>query len=319
MSSPHTPAELLERLNAYAFPPMLAERLAAEQGWTPDFTAQVLAEYRQFLYLACVSPRPVTPSKQVDEAWHEHLTLTRDYWERLCGEVLGRPIHHDVAESGALQASAEYDGVQPGGTEEAYYYTLDVYAKEFGKRAPEAVWHDPRTSKVEPSATEITVKPPRFALIHSRFGPAAMLLLNTLLLGVAYVARNILPYIILILCLSGALFVLWIILKKWNPIIAFLVVTSLTSVAILDTPRFGLEFLVNLTVSVFSGVVLIAIVGGQFKGSVLYNDKSARLAGAGVGVGGGDSGGGHGGGHGGCGGGGCGGGGCGGGGCGGGG
>jgi|GEM_PF-4954720 len=141
-----SPLERAARLEQYTFPSLLPDRLCAENGWNLEFTTTVLAEYRRFLHLALVSPRSVTPSVLVDAAWHEHLTLTRDYWERLCGEVLGTALHHDPADTRSAQAQ------ESGGAsdlEQAYLYTLDLYAATFGERPPEAVWRDPRRTVPE--------------------------------------------------------------------------------------------------------------------------------------------------------------------------
>ena len=127
------PSAAQSRFDTYTFPPLLASRLAAEQGWTTIHTSEVLAEYRRFLHLAAFSGQSVTPSQLVDEAWHEHLTLTRDYWERLCGEVLAQPIHHEPAEGSSGDGSA-------------YLHTLDLYARTFGETPPLRVWPDPRLS-----------------------------------------------------------------------------------------------------------------------------------------------------------------------------
>lgn len=107
------------------------DRLAKENGWTEAFAAQVLHEYRRFLHLAAVGTTPVTPSKEVDACWHLHLTYTESYWKDLCGDVLGRPLHHTPTE---------------GGDEEHHRYvaqyrrTLATYADTFGTPAPENVW-----------------------------------------------------------------------------------------------------------------------------------------------------------------------------------
>lgn len=93
----------------------------------------MLAEYRRFLHLAVFSGQSVIPSHLVDEAWHEHLTLTRDYWERLCGEVLGQSVHHEPADGGASP-------------DPAYLNTLDLYARTFGEAPPPHLWPDPRLS-----------------------------------------------------------------------------------------------------------------------------------------------------------------------------
>jgi hypothetical protein len=41
-----------------------------------------------------LTSEPVTPSEEVDEVWHFHLTYTSDYWDVWCQIVLGRPLHH---------------------------------------------------------------------------------------------------------------------------------------------------------------------------------------------------------------------------------
>lgn len=49
-------------------------------------------------FLSVVSDTPVTPSQDVDEVWHVHLTYLRDYWDVWCGRVLQRRLHHDPTE-----------------------------------------------------------------------------------------------------------------------------------------------------------------------------------------------------------------------------
>ena len=61
-----------------------ARRLARENRWTIEFAKRVVEEYKRFVYLACVSRVPVTPSEDVDQAWHLHLAYTRNYWQELC-------------------------------------------------------------------------------------------------------------------------------------------------------------------------------------------------------------------------------------------
>ena len=65
-SAAQLPSAAQLRFGSYTFPPLLASRLAAEQGWTaarpPARTAEVLAEYRRFLHLAVFSGQSVIPS-----------------------------------------------------------------------------------------------------------------------------------------------------------------------------------------------------------------------------------------------------------------
>ena len=132
---------LYDRLQAFrfeegrsAFP--FHHRLARENGWTAGFTARVISEYRRFLLLAMVAGHPVSPSDQVDQAWHLHLLYTRSYWDRLCGQVLGRPLHHEPTEGGREEAVKFGDW---------YARTLDSYRRIFEVDPPAEIWPDAHT------------------------------------------------------------------------------------------------------------------------------------------------------------------------------
>lgn len=109
-----------------------AERLARENGWSLAEADRVIGEYKRFCFLAVTADHPVTPSDQVDQTWHLHLTYTRDYWERFCPQVLGRALHH---------------GPTAGGREEGHRYftqyaeTLRSYERVFGT-PPADLWPD---------------------------------------------------------------------------------------------------------------------------------------------------------------------------------
>lgn len=107
------------------------QRLARENGWPIFFTERVIAEYKKFLFLCMISPHPVTPSDEVDQAWHLHLVYTKSYWNDLCKDILGKDIHHTPTEGG----SAERDKF-------ANYYeeTLLLYRDKFGHAPPDDIW-----------------------------------------------------------------------------------------------------------------------------------------------------------------------------------
>lgn len=63
-------------------------RLARENRWNIQYTLRVILEYKKFIFLAAVCNHHVTPSDQVDQAWHLHLLYTRSYWNELCGGIL---------------------------------------------------------------------------------------------------------------------------------------------------------------------------------------------------------------------------------------
>lgn len=106
-----------------------AQKLARNNQWSLCFAEQVIREYKRFLYLGTL--REVSPSAAVDEAWHLHLTYTESYWDRLCGEVLGRPFHHRPSKGGPSQ-KAKF--------EDLYSSTLELYRETFGEEAPAEIW-----------------------------------------------------------------------------------------------------------------------------------------------------------------------------------
>jgi len=128
--------QLWERIQAYrfddgtsAFP--FAARLARDNGWSRGYTARVIREYRRFAFLAVAAGHPVTPSDQVDQAWHLHLLYTRDYWDRFCKEALGRPLHHGPTKGGAAEREKFNDW---------YGRTLESYLRFFGEDPPADIW-----------------------------------------------------------------------------------------------------------------------------------------------------------------------------------
>ncbi|NIJ37975.1 hypothetical protein FHR22_002678 [Sphingopyxis panaciterrae] len=143
---------LWQRLAGYRVGPddaafSFAARLARENGWSAAQAERVMDEYRRFLFLAAVTGHPVTPSDAVDQAWHLHLTYSRDYWDRLCASVLGKPLHH---------------GPTAGGSDEQHRYfaqyadTLASYERWFGAVPPADIWPGAhRRLVVDPRAVRV--------------------------------------------------------------------------------------------------------------------------------------------------------------------
>ena len=78
-------------------------RLARDKGWQLAFAREAIWEYRRFCFLAVALSDPVTPSEEVDEVWHLHLTYTRDYWQFWCRDALGVELHHEPTLGGPAQ------------------------------------------------------------------------------------------------------------------------------------------------------------------------------------------------------------------------
>jgi hypothetical protein len=108
-----------------------SSRLAREQGWSHVFAARVIREYKRFLCLAMEAGHPVTPSEEVDQAWHLHLVYTRSYWQRLCGEVLGSDLHHEPTAGGSAEGGKFVDW---------YARTLASYERIFAEKPPPDIW-----------------------------------------------------------------------------------------------------------------------------------------------------------------------------------
>jgi hypothetical protein len=106
-------------------------RLARENGWSFIYTDSCIKEYKKFIYLAAISKQPITPSNQIDQTWHLHLTYTRSYWIQLCEETLNEVIHHDPTRGGSSEL-LKY--------REQYGNTLDLYEKEFGEAPRKDIW-----------------------------------------------------------------------------------------------------------------------------------------------------------------------------------
>lgn len=124
-----------------------AARLAREHGWKRHFAERVVREYKRFAALAVTRSHPVCPSEQVDAAWHLHLTYTRSYWKRFCGEVLGQPLHHDPTTGGPAEADKHH---------RMYEATLTAYRETFGEDPPADIW-PPAEQRFGPDARHVVV------------------------------------------------------------------------------------------------------------------------------------------------------------------
>ena len=134
--SPWTPERraLLARIEAHPFDPGdplgFTRRLARDHGWTPVFAEEAVREYGRFCFMAMATPGPVTPSEEVDEVWHLHLTYSRDYWTVWCRNVLRADLHHDPTKGGPAEQRR---------FRAQYARTLAAYEPFFGPPPP-AYW-----------------------------------------------------------------------------------------------------------------------------------------------------------------------------------
>jgi hypothetical protein len=133
-------------------------RLARENGWKLNYTLRVIHEYKKFMYLICIADFALTPSDEVDQAWHLHLLYTRSYWDEFCIEILDRKIHHGPTKGGESE-SIMY--------EDMYEKTKVLYANEFGHTPPEDIW--PSSEKRFSEINFQRVSLDRFRLVKKLF------------------------------------------------------------------------------------------------------------------------------------------------------
>lgn len=111
-----------------------SDKLQKEEKWTLPFANRAIAEYKKFLYLYVILPQGASPSEQVDKVWHLHLTYTVSYWQKLCGEVLKKQLHHYPSKGGASENTRHQTW---------YEETLIAYVQEFEELPPIDFWPTP--------------------------------------------------------------------------------------------------------------------------------------------------------------------------------
>lgn len=118
-----------------------ASKIARKSGWSKEFARRALNEYKKFVYLGVVSDFPVTPSKIIDQVWHEHILFSKAY-RQFCGDVIDYTFDHNPE----LIPMTD----QTGNFNLQYLDTLALYKIEFGIESPSDIWSVPKfdTKKV---------------------------------------------------------------------------------------------------------------------------------------------------------------------------
>lgn len=113
--------------SSYSF----SDRLARENQWEIEYALEVIQEYKKFIFLQCIAAHPLTPSDQVDQAWHLHLLYTRSYWIDMCQGILNKQVHHGPTKGGVSEKNKFQDW---------YEKTLELYTSIFGHTPPITIW-----------------------------------------------------------------------------------------------------------------------------------------------------------------------------------
>ena len=132
--------ELYKRIQAFALDRpdsqlSFSQRLAKYNGWSLGYTQRAIEEYKKFIFLAVAAGHPVTPSDQIDQVWHLHLTYTRLYWQEFCPKILQTTLHHEPTRGGSSEQ------LKFGSW---YSKTLESYEQFFGHIPPIDIWPKPK-------------------------------------------------------------------------------------------------------------------------------------------------------------------------------
>lgn len=132
--------ELYKRIQAFALDRpdsqlSFSQRLAKDNGWSSGYTQRAIEEYKKFIFLAIAAGHPVTPSDQIDQVWHLHLTYTRLYWQEFCPKILQTTLHHEPTRGGSSEQ------LKFGSW---YSKTLESYEQFFGHIPPIDIWPKPK-------------------------------------------------------------------------------------------------------------------------------------------------------------------------------
>ncbi len=83
----------LAEVDAYPVPELLVPRLMKVYKLDKDFAEGIVREAKRMLHLSQVSGKPICPSVEIDDAWHEMIVFTRFYHD-FCKFLGTEYIHH---------------------------------------------------------------------------------------------------------------------------------------------------------------------------------------------------------------------------------
>ena len=156
-----------------------SKRLARENRWAHWYASDVIEEYKKFLYLMAVAGHPVTPSIDVDQAWHLHLVYTRHYWDDFAKHMPFEP-HHGPTEGGIKEGEK---------FSEWYSKTLESYKNIFGMNPPANIWPEPSVRFREGQMWQ-WIDTSQYVLVHQSMGFVMILIGLLFFLGLAWLGTS---------------------------------------------------------------------------------------------------------------------------------
>jgi hypothetical protein len=112
-----------------------ASKLTRKLGWKTGFALRAIDEYKKYVYLGVVSTHNVTPSKVIDQVWHEHQLFTKAYRE-FCREVIAKDFDHTPELVPFPEQTLLFN--------QQYLDTVALYRAEFNMEPPADVWAVPK-------------------------------------------------------------------------------------------------------------------------------------------------------------------------------
>lgn len=72
---------------------LVRDRLLLKHKWSEKRADAAIGGYRQYLYLTQMYGKPISPTGDIDEVWHEHILHTNKY-SLDCNFLFGKFLHH---------------------------------------------------------------------------------------------------------------------------------------------------------------------------------------------------------------------------------
>ena len=102
------------------------DRLVLVDGWSAASAAEVMQQYKNFLFIykKYGHTYTLTPSVEIDAAWHAHILHTKEYNE-FCEKFFGRFLHHTPELPTSNNSNNKSNAAN-------FQRTQELYEKEFG-------------------------------------------------------------------------------------------------------------------------------------------------------------------------------------------
>ena len=127
----------------------LEERMKRKFDWSDQRTKNAIRRYIQYLYIVSVEDNPVSPTKDVDEVWHQHILHTRLYEEH-CQKIYGKMLHHQPFSSNELSKKTETVHLSEIGPK--------YFGDDYPKSTDESVSRECCSDDSECCSTQVTIK-----------------------------------------------------------------------------------------------------------------------------------------------------------------